>query len=365
MAAWPEPGWYFEPGGPQLARWWDGTAWGTYAPAPMPPAPPAIDRFGLPVEQTVLVQPSAQQLAATDPATQVWLPPTGAPANASKSRTGLIVLLVIALLLILFVPAIDVARRQHHKAQLAAAQAAGLVPSNPQGPGAAPVATRKHPIFTVVTPPPAGYEGDAAVFTAAGVGPLTTPVFTLHGGLVRGMLSQAGDGAYFYLVPENGQEPAQPNETCNDGCTERGWAPYRAPVPAGKYRLRVKAAAGTAWTFDLTEKLSAQLAYSVQSTSAGTTVSAHGIGNQQTKPFQLVVGPTDGEHLSLVGVFGASTAVVFTFVPVGNGIGDLKPVSHSEPTGVTSSGVMFYLPVPGTYELHVQATGPWHLDVNG
>src|SRR4051794_36891000 len=123
MPNWPEAGWYFEPGGPQVARWWDGVAWGAYAPAPAPTPAPTIDRFGLPVDSFGLPDSAPpQQTAVLDPPLQAWAPPGGV-ATANKPRTALIVLIVIAVLLVLFVPAIDVVRLQHHKAQVAAAQA--------------------------------------------------------------------------------------------------------------------------------------------------------------------------------------------------------------------------------------------------
>ena len=91
MPTWPEPGWYFEPGGPQIARWWDGVAWGTYAPPVDATPQPAIDRFGMPAVPPAPQYPGAQQVALMDPAAQPWMvPPYGSSATAPKSRTGLI-----------------------------------------------------------------------------------------------------------------------------------------------------------------------------------------------------------------------------------------------------------------------------------
>jgi hypothetical protein len=51
----PQPGWYFDPQS-RGQRWWDGAAWGPFAPAPQPiaPLPPQEKSSGVAVLLTVL-----------------------------------------------------------------------------------------------------------------------------------------------------------------------------------------------------------------------------------------------------------------------------------------------------------------------
>ena len=298
-----------------------------------------------------------------DPATQVWMPPTGVPATAGKSRTGLILLLVAALVLIMVVPAVMVARSQRQKAQAAGPVQPGAISAPVQPPTAqqtGPVATRKHPIFTLITPPPAGFQGPADVFKAAGVGPLTTPVFTLHGASVSGGMSQRGDGAYFYLVPVGGKDAGQPTAACNNQCASGGWA-TRAPVPPGKYRLVVKTTASDPWTFDLTETQVSPLSLTVTQGPTTTAVDARGLNDQQTKVFKIIGRRGTDGTMTFGGGAVTESAAVFYLMPAGQPFDPKKAVADSQTAG--SGGIGLRLPGPGSYYLVVRTSGAWSLQL--
>jgi hypothetical protein len=296
----------------------------------------------------------------------VWLPPTGSPASASKSRTWLIVVIVIVGLLVLFVPAIDVVSREHHHAQAAATQVPGLTGPQAQTPVTPPVAPLPaqpapttsarpgHPVFIPTPAPPAGYEGDASVFVAKGVGSAVTPTFTLHGGPVSGGMQQNGQGAYFYLDRVGAKPSTTPTEVCNNGCASGGWGTNTTVTP-GKYRLRVVTAKGTPWAFDLTERLIAKLSVQVQQTPLGTTFDAHGLGSSVTKTFRIERSPGKSGVITLSGGFTCDGAVLFTLEPVGSTPG--KALTTPATSG--SGGLSLQVPGPGTYRLRIQTSASW------
>ena len=83
MPEWPQPGWYFEPGGPQVARWWDGQSWGPYASPP--PVVPTSDPYQ---QAAPWGSPHAQQTAVLQqpppsPPAQ-WVPSTPTPRGPTS-----------------------------------------------------------------------------------------------------------------------------------------------------------------------------------------------------------------------------------------------------------------------------------------
>lgn len=363
MAAWPEPGWYYEPGGPQVARWWDGVAWGTYAPPPPPVAPPLVDRFGLPVEQPAADQIPGQQTALMDPATQVWMaPPGGGPATATKSRTWLIVLITIVGLLVLFVPAIDVVRRQHHSGiatpqRNVPPQRSSNAPS-PSAPQPSSSLRPGPPVFALVPGPPKGFEGDSPVFTSSGVGAGTTGTFLLHGGRIDGDLGADRPGAAFYLDRVGAQPSTKPVTSIDDQGGGGGW--LALALPAGKYRLRVVADPSTKWRFNLSETLTLPLVYDVQEAPTGTTFTAHGTGNRATRGFRIAGASGSHGLIRFDSQFMVDSPTVFLLQPVGPQAAGHHAYSVSAQVGSGGLGTI-QLPGPGTYRLVVRSTGVWRV----
>ncbi len=366
MAAWPEPGWYFEPGGAAAPRWWDGQAWGPHGPTPSTPQAPSaptgpveLDRFGLPampsqltsvLEQTppgwVVNSPSAVRTVAVTPMTLV---------GCVAAAVGLFV--AGALVWNQVRPSSGTSRPS-----VAAGAPAGdptqALPTVPQDtdPAVPPVAAAGHPVFRLATPPPQGFEGDARVLSAGGVGPLATPTFSLHGGVVSGSMGQQGDGVYFYLVPVGGHATTQPTATCNDTCASGGWG--GGALPAGTYRLVVKTAKADTWTFDLEETLVQPLSLTVGQDTMGTTLEAHGMGSRQTRVFAVSRSDPAPGKIRLSGDFSASGPTHFWLVPKGQALRPASDVTLKAPAG-GGGGFALDLPGPGSYYLVVQTGGPW------
>jgi hypothetical protein len=270
------------------------------------------------------------------------------------------------MVLILVVPAVITVQRQHHKAQAATSGPSGLTaPPSQNSPGAQqpttsddfPVARPGHPVFRLAAAPPAGFEGDAHVFTAGGVGALTTPTFTLHGGVVGGVMTQNGDGAYFYLVPVGGKTPSQPTAFCNDNCASGGWG-GPGSIPAGKYQLVVKTSGTDVWTFELTETLVQPLSLTVTQDPSGTSLASHGMGSRQTQVFTIQRPGASQGKVILSGDFSAGQPAECWLVPAGKAFDAKSDPLQKAPAG-GSSGFALDVPSPGRYYLVVHTSGPW------
>jgi hypothetical protein len=189
------------------------------------------------------------------------------------------------------------------------------------------------------------------------VGALTTPTFTLHGGVVSGGMTQKGDGAYFYLVSVGGKATRQPTASCNDGCASGGWG-GPGSLPAGEYQLVVKTAKADAWTFDLTETLVLPLSLTVTEETTGTTLGSHGMGSRQTRVFTVQRAGASQGKVRLSGDFSAGQPAECWLVPAGEAFDPKSDISQKAPAG-GSSGFAIDLPRPGRYYLVVRTTGPW------
>ena len=132
---------------------------------------------------------------------------------------------------------------------------------------------------------------------------------------------------------------------------------------SGKYRLRVLSPAGTAWHFDLSETFSQKLVFKVHSTPAGTSISAHGVGDQQTQVFRIVGDAQTKAGIILSGDFRDQGSVVFTLLPVGPGAHARHPVSQTKDPGAVTGPIVFGQRTPGQYVLLVRTTGLWSLSV--
>jgi hypothetical protein len=179
---------------------------------------------------------------------------------------------------------------------------------------------------------------------------------------VSGGMSQSGTGAYFYLIPARGNSGSggPPTASCTNDCADGGSATGTSP-PAGSYRLRVVASVSTRWSFNLTQNIILALSVTVTQNATGTTtVTAHGLGNEQTKPFRLV-GPITAGKVHLTGGFQDEQAIACYLVPAREGFDPTEQAASDEPAG-TGGGWIDSVPTAGEYYLVVKTTGPWSIN---
>ena len=203
MPEWPQPGWYFEPSGPQVARWWDGQSWGPYASPP--PVVPTSDPYQ---QAAPWGSPHAQQTAVLQqpppsPPAQ-WVPSTPTPRGSTSPgvRIGAVLGAVVLVVGFIYV--------WHQGDQPSHGQASPASSPTPTTVAVAPtpsaLTTIGPPNFTRFAAPPAHFEGQAKIISANGAGDYESPAFTLHGGPLDGGMAQVGQGAGFYLDPGRGAE---------------------------------------------------------------------------------------------------------------------------------------------------------------